>query len=145
LIEKLLKEVDENRTLMDDSIGEIIEKSDQIYLEYKKALATFGAEPKPLPQDPGGGASGLLSWTLKEFSLLEGISNMASDNSAIISCKSILAMLDRKGCQDLSRLSSRNYVFPSYSDPSQNISNIQVVKKAFISKVLESCQTRGCL
>jgi laccase len=98
LIKKLLKEADETRTLMDKAIGEIVEKSDQIYLEYKKALATFGAEPEPLPQDPEGRASGLLNWILKEFSSLAGILNMASDNSAIISCESILAMLDHEGC-----------------------------------------------
>jgi hypothetical protein len=46
LIEKLLKEAEDNRSLMDEAIGEIVEKSDQIYLEYKKALATFGAEPE---------------------------------------------------------------------------------------------------
>jgi laccase len=116
-----LKEADENQTLMDEAIGEIVEMSDQIYLEYKTILATFGAEPEPLPQDTEGGASGLLNWILKEFSSLAGILNIASDNSAVISCESILAMLDHEGCQDLSRLSSHDYVFPLHSDLSQNI------------------------
>jgi laccase len=99
LIEKLLKDAEDNRSLMDEDIGEIVEKSDQIYLEYKKALATFGAEPKTLPEDPEGGATGLLNWILKEFSPLADVLNMASDNSAVISCESILAILDREGCQ----------------------------------------------
>jgi hypothetical protein len=96
---------------MDEAIGEIVEKSYQIYLEYKKALATFGTKPEPLPQDPEGGATGLLNWILKEFSSLADVLNMASNNSTIISCESILAILDREGCQDLNRLSSRDTFF----------------------------------
>jgi laccase len=130
--EKLLKEAEENRGLMDEAIGEIVEKSDQIYLEYKKALATFGAEPEPLPQDPKGGAMGLLNWILKEFASLTNILSMAFDNSVVISCESILEILDHEGCQDLSCLSSSDYIFPMYSDLGQNISDIQVMKKAFI-------------
>ncbi|RLN00741.1 hypothetical protein C2845_PM06G25620 [Panicum miliaceum] len=57
---------------------------------------------------------------------------MASDNSAVISCESILAILDHEGCEHLSLLSSGDYVFPAYSDLDQNISNIQSVKKAFV-------------
>jgi hypothetical protein len=132
LIEKLLKDAEDNRSLMDEDIGEIVEKSDQIYLEYKKALATFGAEPKTLPEDPEGGATGLLNWILKEFSPLADVLNMASDNSVVIYCESILTILDRQDCQDLNRLSSRDYIFPTYSDLGQNISKIQAVKKAFI-------------
>jgi uncharacterized protein YlxW (UPF0749 family) len=49
LIEKLLKKAEDNHNLMSEAIEEIIEKSDQIYLEYKKSRATFGAEPAPLP------------------------------------------------------------------------------------------------
>lgn len=89
LIEKVLKEAKDNRSVMEEAIGEMVDKSDQIYLEYKKALATFGAEPEPLPQDPKGGASGLLNWIYKKFSSL-------SNNSAVISCERILAMLDRE-------------------------------------------------
>jgi hypothetical protein len=44
LIERSWKEVEYSHNLMNEAIGEIDEKSDRIYLEYKKALATFGAE-----------------------------------------------------------------------------------------------------
>jgi len=44
LIEKVLKEAEEDCVLMDEVIKEISEKSEQIYQEYKKALAIFGAE-----------------------------------------------------------------------------------------------------
>jgi hypothetical protein len=98
LIEKLLKEANENRTIMDEAIGEIVEKSVQIYLEYKKALATFGAEPEPLPQDPKGGASGLLNWILSEFKALRSVLANTSDNSIVILCECVLAILDREGC-----------------------------------------------
>ncbi|RLM56270.1 hypothetical protein C2845_PM10G10230 [Panicum miliaceum] len=54
---------------------------------------------------------------------------MASDNSAVISCESILAILDHEGCEDLSRLSSSDYIFPAYSDLDPNISKIQMVKR----------------
>jgi hypothetical protein len=134
LIEKLLKEATENQGLMDEAIREIFEKSNQIYEEYKKALATFGAEPQPLPQNPEGGDSGLLNWILREFSTLTDILNMASDNSAVISCESILAILDRKGCQDLSRLSSSDYVFPAHTDLQRNILKVQAVKRAFVQR-----------
>jgi hypothetical protein len=132
LIEKMLKEAEDNRSLMDEAIGEIVEKSDQIYLEYKKALANFRAEPKPLPQDLEGGAKSLLNWILNEYSSLVDILNMASDNSAVISWENILTIFDHEGCEHLSLLSSSDYVFPAYSDLDQNISSIQSVKKAFV-------------
>lgn len=59
---------------------------------------------------------------------------MTSDNSAVISCESVLAILDHEGCQHLSRLSSGGYVFLAYSDLGLNILNIQVVKKAFVQR-----------
>lgn len=97
LIEKLLKEAEENQTLLNDAIGEIIQKSEQIYLEYKQALGTFRVEPAPLPQDPEG-ATDILNWILSEFSALMDIFGMASDNSAVVSCESILAILDSENC-----------------------------------------------
>ena len=120
LIEKVLKEAEEDCVLMDEVIKEISEKSEQIYQEYKKALAIFGAELADLPQDYEGGASGLLNWILKEFTVLGDILTMTSDNSAVVSCKSILALLDREGCQDLQKIGSHDF-FSEYSELESNI------------------------
>jgi peptidoglycan hydrolase CwlO-like protein len=98
LIERLLKEAKDNHNLMNEAIGEIIEKSNRIYLEYKKALATFGAEPARLPQDLEGLATSLLNWILNEFTLLADILSITSDNSTVILSESVLAILDREGC-----------------------------------------------
>ena len=46
---------------------DILSKSAAIREEYRKALASFGAEPSPFPEDSEGGASGLLDWLLGEF------------------------------------------------------------------------------
>jgi hypothetical protein len=98
----LLKEAKDDHVLMDGAIREIVEKGDAIYQEYKNALTTFGAEPAALPEDSKGrGVSGLLNWILSEFKVLADILNLTSDNSAMISCESVFAILDRKGCQDL--------------------------------------------
>jgi hypothetical protein len=59
---------------------------------------------------------------------------MTLDNSVVISSESVLVILDRESCRDLQKISAGDYVFPSYSDLSQNISNIQAVKKAFIRR-----------
>ena len=45
----MLKEAEEDCALMDEVSKEISEKSEQIYQEYKKALAIFGAELADLP------------------------------------------------------------------------------------------------
>ena len=116
LIEKELKEAEEDCALMDEVIKEISKKSEQIYQEYKKALAIFGAELADLPQDYEGGASGVLNWILKEFTVL----TMTSDNSAVVSCKSILALLDREGCQDLQKIGSHDF-FLSIQSSSQTL------------------------
>lgn len=119
---------------MSDAIKEIVEQSDRIFLEYKKALAAFGAEPEPLPRDPEGGASGLLNWILNEFFSLQDIFQMVSDNSAVISFESILVVLDREGCEGLDRLASADFVSPTYSELSPNIANVQAVKKNFVRR-----------
>lgn len=61
LIEKQIEDAAENLNLMNDAMKEIVENRDLIYAEYENALATFGIELEPLPQDPEGEASGLLN------------------------------------------------------------------------------------
>jgi len=66
-ISDLEKEVEENRALWESASQDILSKSTAIREEYRRALASFGAEPSPFPEDSEGGASGLLDWLQSEF------------------------------------------------------------------------------
>jgi len=61
-ISELEKEVEEDRVMWESASQDILNKSTAIREEYRKALASFGAEPSPFPEDSEGGASGLLNW-----------------------------------------------------------------------------------
>ncbi|RLN11848.1 hypothetical protein C2845_PM09G11790 [Panicum miliaceum] len=134
LIQKLDDEADTDQKVMDQAIREACAQGQLIYEEYKKALAGFSVEPSPVPEDPEGGVAGLLNWILGEFTLLSELLGSTADNAAVVSCGSLLAILNREGCQDSNRLSSRDFVYPSHTDLSQNIENIQTVKKSFVWK-----------
>lgn len=71
---------------------------------------------------------------LNEFSVLKDVLAGESDNSAVVSCESVLAILDREGCQDLHKLASADYVFPEYLELEVNVAKIQAVKKSFVRK-----------
>ena len=72
-ISELEKEVEEDRAMWESASQDILNKSAAIREEYRKALASFGAEPSPFPEDAEGGASGLLDWLLNEFEDLSQI------------------------------------------------------------------------
>ncbi|RLN41417.1 uncharacterized protein C2845_PM01G31400 [Panicum miliaceum] len=129
---------------MDKVIRETLAQGRLIYEEYKKPLAAFGAEPSVLPEDPEGGVAGLLDWILGEFTALSEVLGNTTDNAAIVSCESILAILDHEGCQDLSRLGSRDFVYPSHSELGRNLENIQAVKKSFVRRFCKETE-RGIM
>jgi len=66
-ISELEKEVEEDCAMWESASQDILSNSAAIYEEYRKALASFGAEPSPFPEDSKCGASGLLDWLLGEF------------------------------------------------------------------------------
>ena len=104
LISKLEKEAEEDRVMWDTASREIVTKSAAIRQEYQKALATFGAEPLPSPEEAD--ASGLLDWLLSEFDVLRDVLSMVSDNTAIMTCESVLAILAHEGCPELGKIAS---------------------------------------
>ena len=97
-------------------------------------MASFGAEPSPFPDDAEGGASGLLDWLLNEFEDLSQILSSVSDNTAVMACESIMAILAHEGCSELDRIGDRDYVFPEHSDLEDEIAKVQVVKKFFLHR-----------
>ena len=109
-------------------------KSAAIREEYRKALASFGAEPSPFPEDAEGGASGLLDWLLSEFEDLSQILASVSDNTAVMACESIMAILAHEGCSELNRIGDRDYVFPEPSELEEDTAKVQAVKKLFLRK-----------
>jgi hypothetical protein len=117
-------------------IKAMVSRSELIYKEYKAALAAFGAEPFPLPAQAEGeeGIVALLDWLLSEFEGLREILVTASDNGTTLSCKSVLALLDREGCKDFMRLGSKDFVYPSYEELDQSLLSVQSVKKAFFRR-----------
>lgn len=105
--------------------------------EYKATLATFGAEPFPLPvpndtKDVEKGIKALHGWLLNEFSRFKDVIGTVSDNSAVITCTSVLAILDREGCRDIEKLCSKDYAYPTYNELGSNIANVQAAKKMFL-------------
>ena len=50
-ISELEKEVEEDRAMWESASQDILNKSTAIREEYRKALASFGVEPSPFPED----------------------------------------------------------------------------------------------
>ena len=113
--------------------SEIVAKSEEIFQAYKKALATFGGKPLPLPLVAEGpeGVLRLYSWLLSEFEGLEEIAQTAGDNKAAVASEGLLAILRRACCVDMDRLADRSFEFPSHSELASEIGTVQGVKKAF--------------
>ena len=133
-ISDLEKEVEEDRALWESASQDILSKSTAIREEYRRALASFGAEPSPFPEDSEGGALGLLNWLLGEFEDLGRILASVSDNTAVMTCESVMAVLAREGCRELETIGVRDYAFPDYAELEEEIAKVQPVKKAFLRK-----------
>jgi len=111
LISKLERDAEENRAMWELATQEILDKSAAIRAEYSEALASFGAVPSPFPSDAEEGVAGLLDWLLAEFEKLGSILSSVSDNTAVMACESVLAILAREGGPELEKIASRDYVF----------------------------------
>ena len=133
-ISELEKEVEEDRAMWESASQDILNKSAAIREEYRKALASFGAEPSPFPEDAEGGSSGLLDWLLNEFEDLSQILSSVSDNTAVIACESVMAVLAHEGCPELERIGDRDYVFLGPSELKEDTTKVQTVKKLFLRK-----------
>jgi len=133
-ISELEKEVKEDHAMWESASQDILSKSAAIREEYRKALASFGAEPSPFPEDSEGGASGLLDWLLGEFEDLGQILASVSDNTAVMTCESVMAVLAREGCRELETISARDYAFPDYAELEEEIAKVQTIKRAFLRK-----------
>ena len=133
-ISELEKEVEEDRVMWESASQDILHKSAAIREEYSKALASFGAEPSPFPEDSEGGASGLLDWLLGEFEDLGQILASVSDNTTIMTCESVMVVLAREGCRELETIGARDYAFPDYAELEDEIAKVQTVKKALLRK-----------
>ena len=127
-------EVEEDRGMWESATQDILNKSAAIREEYRKALASFGAEPSPFPEDAEGGASGLLDWLLSEFEDLGQILTSVSDNTAVMACESVMAILAREGCQELERIAVRDYAFPDHAELEDEIAKVQAIKKYFLRR-----------
>ena len=115
---------------------EIVTKSEEIYQSYKKALATFGAEPLPLtPRAEGSeGVLRLFSCLLGEFEGLQEIAQTAGDNAATVASEGLLAILRRAGSADIDRLTDRGFEFPSHKELASELESVQSLKKAFLRR-----------
>ena len=133
-ISELEKEVEEDRAMWESASQDILNKSTTIREEYRKALASFGVEPSPFPEDAEDGASGLLDWLLNEFEDLSQILASVSDNTAVVACESVMAVLAHEGCPDLDRIGNRDYVFLEPSELEEDTAKVQAVKKLFLRK-----------
>ena len=57
-----------------------------------------------------------------------------SDNTAVMACESVLAILSHEGCPELEKIGARDYVFPGPSELEEDTAKIQAVKKSFLHK-----------
>ena len=57
-----------------------------------------------------------------------------SDNTAVMACESVMAILAREGCPELERIAARDYVFLGHSELEEDIAKVQAVKKSFLHK-----------
>jgi len=133
-ISELEKEAEEDRVVWESATRDILDKSTAIREEYRKALASFRAEPSPFPEEAEDGASGLLDWLLGEFEDLGQILTSVSDNTAVMACESVMATLAHEGCSKLDMIAARDYVFPGHSELEEDIAKVQAVKKSFLRK-----------
>ena len=115
---------------------EVVVKSEEIYQADKKALATFGAEPLPLPPRAEGseGVLRLFSCLLDEFEGLQEIVQTAGDNAATVASEGLLAILRRAGSADIDRLADRGFEFRLHKELASELESIQSLKKAFLRR-----------
>jgi len=71
---------------------------------------------------------------LNEFEDLSQILASVSDNTAVVACESVMAVLTHEGCPDLDRIGNRDYVFPEPSELEEDTAKVQAVKKLFLRK-----------
>ena len=116
---------------------EVASRADGVYQEYKKALATLGAEPLPLPEPAEGSQVilQLLDWMMSEFEGLGEVMNVANDNVASVSFEGLVGNLLRAGAVDLARLEGFQYV--PYEGLAEEVAKIQEVKVAFFEQFWE--------
>ena len=57
-----------------------------------------------------------------------------SDNTAVMACESVLAILAHEGCPELETIGAQDYVFPGPSELEEDTAKIQAVKKSFLHK-----------
>ena len=84
-----------------------------------------------------------------EFEDLSQILASVSDNTAVMTCESVMAVLAREGCRELETIGARYYAFPDYAELEDEIAKVQTVKKAFLRKfwklsgrqVVQKCNT----
>ena len=69
-----------------------------------------------------------------EFEDLGRILASVSDNTAVMTCESVMAVLAREGCREQETIGVRDYAFPDYAELEEEIAKVQPVKKAFLRK-----------
>ena len=57
-----------------------------------------------------------------------------SDNTAVMACESVMAILAREGCQELERIAARDYAFPDHAELEDEIAKVQAIKKYFLRR-----------
>ena len=63
-------------------------------------------------------------WLLSEFEDLSQILASVSDNTAVMACESIMAILAHEGCSELDRIGDRDYVFPEPSELEEDTAKV---------------------
>ena len=83
-------------TELERVLPEVARRADEVYQEYKKALAALGAEPLPLPEPVEGPQVFflLLDWLLSEFEGLGEVMSIANDNAASVFVPAQLTLPD---------------------------------------------------
>ena len=57
-----------------------------------------------------------------------------SDNTVVMACESVLAILAHEGCPELEKIGAQDYVFPGPSEIEEDTAKIQAMRKSFLRK-----------
>lgn len=73
--------------------------------QYREALASVGASPKPLTGSPSIGAGEFFGWLREELKVLPTLMTMCSDYGAALVTEATFNLLERQGCNHYPALS----------------------------------------
>lgn len=58
----------------------------------------------------------------------------AFDNAVVLTCESLFALLERKGCDVYKKLGSKEFTYPGFAELKSDMEKVLAIKKSFIRR-----------